>query len=82
MAYHDFEVGETYGLDEIVEELWRINRSGRIKNTEQKDEYIKKIASCGEKRAVFRPSPWGWCASPLNPKVWKTTDGKDLCSDS
>ena len=72
MAYHDFQPGEVYELDKIIEELWRINRSGRIKNTTQKAGHIEEIADCGVKRAVFQPlSPGGWGASPLNPNVWR-----------
>jgi hypothetical protein len=76
-SWHDFETGRDYSVAEVASKCDRHISDGHVKAIEKKKQLVRLIADCGHMNLVWTPSnESGWGASPMNPRLWRTVDGR------
>jgi hypothetical protein len=76
--WHEFEEGETYDRDHVVQVIQDHLDSGDVENVEdQKEEHLRIIKSCPHEKIVFSPTD-SWRRSPMNSLAWRAPDGSPL----
>jgi hypothetical protein len=76
--WHNFEPGQSYRREEVVEILRRHISSGRVEDVEEKQRYAAELEAVPDAVIKFASTKDRWGSSPMNPNAWRTPSNEPI----